>query len=358
MLIASLVTSLISLCLLNLLVAKRQAPYACIIAMIGIWIPGCLMMPVMLQHMMTVPCFALVPIPRVGRKLFAIGSGVAYFVAYYLSVTQAVKDDHRLIELREKYPFESVEARLPLPPKPSPVPAEWRDTSMSHFEKEIDGEGTNAWRFKNLHEERVSNFVNSPGFGVARGAGMMRSERAFEDYAAPMPIAHPIPPFPSSDPAGEIQSSGSLDEKLVLLHRRGVLDFVNPQGFGYVKSKSQVSGYRPHRFREVPAITRDWSAQSVELVGVLVHDEPAVYLSEHLPRMDQLNKARTRPLDAFETEGLAALEKGEDLFVRGTYDTARMMGAIRNARQCVECHGGSRGDLLGAFSYRLKKPAW
>ena len=30
-----------------------------------------------------------------------------------------------------------------------------------------------------------------------------------------------------------------------------------------------------------------------------------------------------------------------------------MLGAIRSAKQCVQCHGGQRGDLLGAFSYTL-----
>ncbi len=31
-----------------------------------------------------------------------------------------------------------------------------------------------------------------------------------------------------------------------------------------------------------------------------------------------------------------------------------MLGAVRSAKQCVKCHGGSRGDLLGAFSYTLR----
>ena len=133
-----------------------------------------------------------------------------------------------------------------------------------------------------------------------------------------------------------------------------MIDFVNPKGFGYVKSRSQVAGFRPHRFSFVPA-AGTWAVDSLELVGILVHADPAVYVSEHLPRMDELSKAKTRTLDAFEKEGLAVLEKGEDLFVRGNVDKARMMGAIRNAKQCVECHGGNRGDLLGAFSYRLRK---
>jgi hypothetical protein len=67
--------------------------------------------------------------------------------------------------------------------------------------------------------------------------------------------------------------------------------------------------------------------------------------------MDELRKAPTRPLDEFEAEGLKELRRGEDLFVRDAPSGRRMLGAVRSAKQCVACHGGQRGDLLGAFSY-------
>jgi hypothetical protein len=79
------------------------------------------------------------------------------------------------------------------------------------------------------------------------------------------------------------------------------------------------------------------------------------YLSDNLPRMDELREAATRPLDVFETAGLASLRGGEDLFVRESADGLRMLGAVRSLKQCVNCHGGERGDLLGAFSYTLRR---
>ena len=39
------------------------------------------------------------------------------------------------------------------------------------------------------------------------------------------------------------------------------------------------------------------------------------YVSDHLPSMDELRSATTRPLDNFETLGLIALCQGEDLFI-------------------------------------------
>jgi len=56
----------------------------------------------------------------------------------------------------------------------------------------------------------------------------------------------------------------------------------------------------------------------------------------------------TSPVVRF--DGLAALRKGEDLYVRED----RMLGSIRSTKQCIACHGGERGVLLGAFSYTLR----
>ena len=50
------------------------------------------------------------------------------------------------------------------------------------------------------------------------------------------------------------------------------------------------------------------------------------------------------------SDGLATLRKGEDLYVRED----RMLGSIRSTKQCIACHGGERGVLLGAFSYTLR----
>jgi len=33
-----------------------------------------------------------------------------------------------------------------------------------------------------------------------------------------------------------------------------------------------------------------------------------------------------------------------------------MLGSLRAAKQCLECHTAKRGDLLGAFSYVLHQP--
>lgn len=70
--------------------------------------------------------------------------------------------------------------------------------------------------------------------------------------------------------------------------------------------------------------------------------------------MDEARQLPTRPLDRFEEAALKELRRGKDIIVETPADGIRMLGALRNAKQCMKCHGGDRGDLLGAFSYTLQ----
>ena len=354
--IPSLIVSILALLFMNLAVQDRKTGLGlvvCISLFVACYPTGSF--AVFLHGLFTLPVFLVILIPKYGRTVFIPASIIAMLLAYGYLYNTAVVQDQRYEHLREQFPAISLEERLPLPPKPNSRSG--ISTTSSNLDIiEYNVEATNfemTWVLKKLHDERVQSFVTAPGFGNFR---MPRPSEAFlTERDPPKPILQPHKPDPIDLPTGEILSSGALDESLSRLHLSGILDFVNPEGFGYVKSRTQVAGFRPHRFSKVPQSRTGWIANSVELVGILVHEQPAVYVSEYLPRMDELKKTKTRPLDTFEKEGLAEIEKGEELFVRGNGDAARMMGAIRNAKQCVECHGGNRGDLLGAFSYRLKK---
>src|SRR5262249_39580107 len=71
--------------------------------------------------------------------------------------------------------------------------------------------------------------------------------------------------------------------------------------------------------------------------------------------MKDAKNTPTRPLDFFESAGMEALRKGENLFVRSKDNTIRMLGGVRADTECLSCHGGKKkGDLLGAFSYTLR----
>ena len=99
---------------------------------------------------------------------------------------------------------------------------------------------------------------------------------------------------------------------------------------------------------------KDWEIKTLDLVGLVKYDHPVVYVSEKLPDMKSLKDVPTRFLDFFELAGVEDLQKGHDLFIRTKEETVRVLGAIRAQNECIRCHGGEQGDLLGAFSYTLR----
>ena len=134
---------------------------------------------------------------------------------------------------------------------------------------------------------------------------------------------------------------------------RSVVNFANPEGFGYFQDRRHVAGFESHRFSEVPGPAQNWKVERLELVSLLLHDVPAVYVSDKLPAMNGARKQPTRHLDPFETLGLYALRAGRELYVEQAPTEIRMLGAIRASEQCLACHEAHEADLLGAFSYSL-----
>jgi hypothetical protein len=277
-----------------------------------------------------------------------------------------VWDDQReLARFRTQYPYESVEERLPRPSVTVAALTQEARRSLDDVERRLEKVSTSDLRpneslrssvLKQLHEDTLRTFVSSPGFGQMRLA--FRPSRFWLNYRLRRnpPIEQPRPPMLSAG-VGENEPWKLLppEPELEEIHQESVIDFVNPTGFGYVKDRKHVAGFQPHQFGETPRGGR--TVASVELLGLLLHPEPVVYVSPHLPNMEELRGAPTRPLDRFEAAGLEAIQRGEDLFVGETPTGVRMLGAIRNASQCLQCHQGNRGDLLGAFSYRLEPSA-
>ncbi len=96
-----------------------------------------------------------------------------------------------------------------------------------------------------------------------------------------------------------------------------------------------------------------WAVRRMELVSLLKHDRPQVYVSSELPRMDKMDDTPVRDLGEFETGALAKLKAGEDVVTRASLNRIEMLGALRASKSCLQCHNVERGQLLGAFSYSL-----
>ncbi len=285
-------------------------------------------------------------------------SCVATLLAYGVFGTLAFLETR---QLQQEFPYVSMEDRLSLPKVlgpavPLPLATSDQLASLEKLLEKYDGRNDHrAASLREIHENAVQVFVIQPAFGVTRMSGffiyLMKGRLRREP-----PIPQPGMPSPSPWLLDSLQIGPNRSKDvdgLLSLHQDSVVDFVNADNFGFFKDRRHVAGFQEHQISLSPSPSQPWTLQTLDLVGIALHEKPVVYISEYLPRMDELRTARTRTLDDFEAAGLAALERGEELFVRDRGDERRMLGAIRAAQQCLACHGCERGDLLGAFSYRF-----
>lgn len=149
-------------------------------------------------------------------------------------------------------------------------------------------------------------------------------------------------------------------------HQKNLISFVASPSLGVVAWGEKVSdlsrtvGFQEHSVRNYPDTSiqtegnvRSFRIDSMLLVSLLKARPPAVYVSENLPNMKELAAVPTRQPNSFELEALNRLSAGEDLVVQCEDSQIQMVGSIRAAFQCLECHQVPRGTLLGAFTYRL-----
>lgn len=296
---------------------------------------------------------------------------------------------------KKKYAYQSLRGRLAYenkaiaPAKLSPAVAE-RLKSVDEFYDRAIFQDRRAISLAMLHGENVDKFVKSPGFGFSRmqspGPAYLQEERKIESI-----------PLATASPLSEGDASLGLTTKLVdeaaaaspatnpwrmpttaeadRLHNNVKHSFAGALGFGYVKSVDQVAGFQPHGMTEAPSapvdtarvsyekrqeveyhdVDKRWKTVRLELVSLLKHETPRVYVSENLPRMDELSSVKTRELNAFETAALKKLVDGEDLDTASTPNRIEMMGSLRATKECRECHQVPHGTLLGAFSYELRR---
>lgn len=293
------------------------------------------------------------PLARRRVRSFLPLAAAAFFGAFGLATDYAFQRVAVNDALRERYAFESMADRVPEPAPADRIPA---SPQLAEFEKLVDDGSQWTHRsgeLRQLHEETVSQFVNSFGFGVGRmGELFQPSEFWLRPPERDDPPAQPGP-RPEWDPSAARPVSATAGLATHEMHAASVLDFANPAGFGYVRDRNRVAGFQPHGFSRIPKAADALAVRRVELVGLLKHPAPVVYVSDKLPAMGELRDAPTRPLDAFEAAGLAAARRGESLYAEQAGATVRAVGSVRSVRQCVGCHGGERGDLLGAFAYVL-----
>lgn len=157
-------------------------------------------------------------------------------------------------------------------------------------------------------------------------------------------------------------------------HETDRLAFTESGRNGFARDIDHVAGFAPHQLENQREFDMDqsygsftaeqtepdpyrWVLKSLQLVSLLKHDQPRVYVSKSLPSMEALPSATLRDLDHFEADGLKQLYDGDDVCIQGHENQVRMLGSLRATKQCLDCHTVDRGELLGAFSYEFVRSA-
>jgi hypothetical protein len=248
----------------------------------------------------------------------------------------------------------------------------------------VDG-GLRGESIRLLHSETVADFIKREGFGITRHLQPSPAWITMKDpEVSPAEALPPLSANHTLERPLPIVADGTGDAlaRLYLPTRAGLLEFVSEsnfdfasaQSFGHVESIERVAGLEPHAFRHpiqdrmnftfanghdeskhISYTIDTWRIVRLELVSLLKHETPAVYLSEHLPRMDELSETKTRRLTAYEMQAIESFRAGEQLMAQTTGNVIEMVGAIRAAKQCMACHEVPRGTLLGAFTYQLQR---
>jgi hypothetical protein len=286
----------------------------------------------------------------------------ALFVGYVLSNRASLQAEFPLQSIAHRLEYEDRAARRrtpQTPPSAEPLPQEI-DERLKHQAHP----GGRWFQLAYLHNASSDDFIASQGFGITRMPIRIRRERILLPPAAPVTLP-PAPYIPESTtqppdlPLADGQSGSAPNkESLLALHDAGAWDFLDPNRTGFAEDRDHVAGFFSHAFTQVPAATdwpgmQAWQIVKLELVSLLKHDEPRVYLSKTLPQMDQLIDAPTRALDQFELRSLPRLRRQEDLVIDESPRQIRMLGALRAGEECRNCHTVDYGQLLGAFSYEL-----
>ena len=312
-----------------------------------------------------------------------------WFDSHFLCLNSLLRK-HPMVSLEERLEYES-EFRVPTNVRQAKVPftgklrlksadkleisnAEGVDLNhLNAFERDFEDDSDrreNRQLNRSLvallaaHHGIEQQFRMSAGFGRERTFLMPYRRWRLDFPEAPLlPTQRPTIPATPEYLATVISTPEVV---LAPWHRKNLISFTSSPSLGVVgwgekqSDLSKTVGFKEHAVQRYPDTAiqtengvQSWRIESMLLISLLRHRPPAVYVSENLPNMKELLSVPTRQPNNFESDALKRLTSGEDLVVQCETSQIQMVGAIRAAFQCLECHQVPRGTLLGAFTYDL-----
>jgi hypothetical protein len=302
-------------------------------------------------------CIPLV-IFRPGRTAFAVATFGLMVVVYGFAFREGAAELQRLQALRVRYPFKSLATRLEFEKKVSDAETEPHQKVFlaADVNANLDDQDERhdvsyyrrAWALRELHENTYSHFASAAGFGFSRMPSIQHLVIRWE------------PRSPLVMPYAVGMTSANNGAELRDVHVAALDRFIASDRQGYVRSVDQVAGFESHGLEAMAEPGRccsepapKWQVSRLELVSLLRHEEPRVYVAETIQAMDQLADVPHRPLTDFEKTAMPQLTTQKDVVFRDHPNHVLMLGAVRAGKTCLECHEGKRGKLLGAFSYEI-----
>lgn len=296
-------------------------------------------------------------------RFFAIMLLCLAIVPYLVMVGLGAREFYRIGELRLQYPVTSLNSRLSFEET-----GNQKDESeillldsdveqrLAEFEQGLDLE--NSYRgiaLSQLHNDTYRRFAAAEGFGPARMAMIPKKGRLDHLAYSRDPTALPL----------SLKSQANTSASVITesVHTEVLKDSFDSDSFGDITDSKYGAGFEthgPHHLNTAIGVmddddTASWQLTRLELVSLLRHDEPRVYVAETIPLMNELADIPHRALNKFEAEALPQLKTQRDTVIKETPDGAVMLGAVRAASDCLQCHNGPRGKLLGAFSYEFRE---
>ncbi len=359
-------------CLALVLIAWRAAERGRYVNLMGscgglfFWgllsVSGVLALQSMLTFALAVFWTRLKPRPRTA----VLGASACFLVPFTFAALLALGGVQERNEVQRQIPIVSLADRLSYEPanavaetSTAPLPAEiiepfdeleLRELKASRFRR-IGWENLHA-----MHTSVVREFMYVQGFGIGR---MFRMDgRYFTRPSRSYPVPQPSGDYvPLASASGDSQPAPSALDQWEF-HRAGLVDFFDGERLGHAKHRNHTVGFEAHRFTDgfdsSQAIGEPaWKLNRLELVSLLKHERPRVYVSENLPNMDELREMPTRPVTPFEASAVEQLRRDQNLVTEADGNLLHMLGAIRASETCLKCHNVQHGHLLGAFSYEL-----
>lgn len=226
-----------------------------------------------------------------------------------------------------------------------------------------------------LHANTIQAFESSPKFGGNRGG--------FGGGQFGRPPVAVIPPPPPPPPREHRLVRGHVSSQYRQLFNNHTrmkgydtwtwfyqLQGITGRGFVYKFEDRQVVGmpvqpnvdqFLDEVISSDPATDltpqeRVWEITEVQLIGVFLHTPPVAF-DKHLMINETDESPKTRDLNEFEAESLKDLQAGAQRVIawNEAEKHLQVLGAVRAKKNCQACHNATPGQLLGAFSYRIKE---